>query len=221
MTGISGVVPAAGFATRLQPLAGSKELLRVGGRPVIDYLLERMSVGGAEEIRVVTRPEKADLVRHADACGAEVVFGRPATVAESLVLGLSSLERDRVVLIGFPDSVWDPVDGFRRLLPALDRADVVLGLFATPDPERSDVVEVDDEGRVVGIEVKPPRPRSNLIWGCVAGRAGPLAGLRGCDEPSDLFADLARARRVSGVRLGRFKDYGTPEALRQLAEAPS
>jgi hypothetical protein len=39
---IVGVVPAAGYATRLQPLAGSKELLQVRGRPVIDYLLTRL-----------------------------------------------------------------------------------------------------------------------------------------------------------------------------------
>ncbi|HZB36129.1 MAG TPA: NTP transferase domain-containing protein [Gaiellaceae bacterium] len=58
MTRIVGVVPAAGHATRLQPLEGSKELLEIGGRPVFDYLVERLRAGGAEEIRVVTRPEK-------------------------------------------------------------------------------------------------------------------------------------------------------------------
>ena len=51
-------MPAAGHATRLQPLEGSKELLEIGGRPVFDYLVERLRAGGAEEIRVVTRPEK-------------------------------------------------------------------------------------------------------------------------------------------------------------------
>jgi len=39
---IVGVIPAAGHAIRLQPLSGSKELLEIGGRPVMDYLVERM-----------------------------------------------------------------------------------------------------------------------------------------------------------------------------------
>lgn len=41
-----GIVPAAGSATRLQPLEGSKELIRVHGRPVIDFLLDRLARAG-------------------------------------------------------------------------------------------------------------------------------------------------------------------------------
>ena len=56
--GVVGIVPAAGYATRLQPLDCSKEVVPVGGRPVLGYLVERMRAGGASEIRVVTRAEK-------------------------------------------------------------------------------------------------------------------------------------------------------------------
>ena len=58
---IVGILPAAGYAVRLQPLECSKEMLEIGGRPVIDYLVERMRAGGCEELRVVTRPEKQDV----------------------------------------------------------------------------------------------------------------------------------------------------------------
>jgi CTP:molybdopterin cytidylyltransferase MocA len=48
---VVGVLPAAGRAARLQPLAGSKELLELGGRPVLEYAVERLRAGGADETR--------------------------------------------------------------------------------------------------------------------------------------------------------------------------
>jgi UTP-glucose-1-phosphate uridylyltransferase len=58
---IVGVIPAAGYATRLQPLPCSKEICVVGGKPVMDYLVEQMRIGGCSELRVITRPEKRDV----------------------------------------------------------------------------------------------------------------------------------------------------------------
>src|SRR3954447_7084863 len=97
---VVGVVPAAGYATRLQPLDRSKEVLHVDGRPVIDYLVERMRVGGCSELRVVTRPEKEDVVAYAEAVGASVVSGYPATINESFAAGLNGLAPDDIALVG-------------------------------------------------------------------------------------------------------------------------
>jgi NDP-sugar pyrophosphorylase family protein len=213
-----GVVPAAGFATRLQPLSGSKEVLPVAGRPVMEFLLDRLAAAGCDEVRVVTRPEKRDVAALARRRGSAVVEGRPESVAASLLLGLAGLGPDDVVLMGFPDSLWEPLDGFVSLAAALGGGvDVALGLFACRDLERSDVVEVDAAGRVSRIEIKPARPRSELVWGCAAARAVALAGLGRHREPGALFAELARQGRVRGVRLeGEFVDLGTPEALGRL-----
>ena len=49
---VIGVLPAAGHATRLQPLEGSKEVLEIAGRPVIDFIVERMRRGGCEQLRI-------------------------------------------------------------------------------------------------------------------------------------------------------------------------
>jgi NDP-sugar pyrophosphorylase family protein len=210
---IVGVVPAAGLATRLQPLEVSKELLEVGGRPVIDSLLERMRAGGADELRVVTRPEKADVAEHARGAGASVILGTPASAAESFSLGLAGLEPDDVVLLGFPDTIWEPPDGFARLVEALGDDDAALGLFRTPDLSRSDVVVLDGD-RVAGIAVKPATPPSDLIWGCAAVRRSALDRLDDHDEAGTLLDLLARAGRVRGVHLSdSWVDIGTPEAL--------
>jgi glucose-1-phosphate thymidylyltransferase len=215
---IVGVVPAAGMATRLQPLASSKEVLPIRGRPVIDYLLERMWAGGAEEIRVVTRPDKEDVARHAEREGALVVLAEPASVCESLLAGLDGVAEGDVVLLGFPDTIWEPVDGFRPLVRALGSSyDVALGLFTGLEPERSDVVTIDERGTVLGVEIKPAQPESSLIWGCAAARAHALLGLERHAEPGEYFDELARRGTVTGIHLSdTFGDIGTPEALERL-----
>jgi NDP-sugar pyrophosphorylase family protein len=212
---VVAVVPAAGVARRLQPLAGSKELVSVQGRPVMDYLVDRMRQAACTELRVVTRPEKRDVIEHALEEGLSVVTGRPESVADSIALGVGELEGDATVLLGFPDTIWSPVDGFSRLLDHLVRPfDVALGLFQTSDLSRSDVVSIEEDGRVVSIDVKPARPRSTLIWGCAAVRARALTGLRGVTEPSELFQRLAQRGEVTSVYLSdQWIDIGTPDGL--------
>jgi glucose-1-phosphate thymidylyltransferase len=213
---IVGVIPAAGYATRLQPLTCSKEVCVVRGRPVMDYLVEQMWLGGCTDLRVVTRREKRDVVDHANDLGATVVEGHPASVTESLLLGLDGVGPDETVLFGFPDILWDPVDGFRRLVTEIGPAcDVVLGLFRGRELERSDVVVYDESSRLVtAVQVKPAQPRSKLVWGCFAARRGALSGVERHPEPGYFFGELAEAGGIRGVYLSDFLlDVGTPEAL--------
>ena len=215
-----GVVPAAGRASRLQPLGGSKELLEVGGRPVLDYVVERMRAAGAEEIRVVTRPDKHDVTEHARSLGAAVIEGEPPSSAESVLLAVQGMPAEDIAMIGFPDTVWNPRTAFVRLVALVERgADVALGLFRGRDSEqlrRSDVV-VLEATQVAAVEVKPLHPRSELLWGCATARVGALGGLAGREHPGELFAELAAEGRVVGAVLeGEFLDVGTPS---DLAEA--
>ena len=67
-----GIIPAAGYGTRIQPLAFSKELLPVGSRStasdrpraVSEYLLERMLRAGADKVCFVISPWKSDILRY-------------------------------------------------------------------------------------------------------------------------------------------------------------
>ena len=220
MTEIVGVIPAAGYATRLQPLQGSKEVLLVGGRPVMDYLADRMRRGGCTRLRVVTRAEKKDVVTHSAALGAEVVLAEPATVSESLLAGMDDLASNDIVLIGFPDSLWEPVDGFKALVRAVRSGrEVALGLFRVPtdDLRRSDVVKLNESGRVLGVQVKPRDPPSDWIWGCAAARVGTLAGLAGTEWPGGYFDQLcAEGRDVEGYPFSdEWLDLGTKGSLRE------
>lgn len=209
---IVGVVPAAGHAERLRGLIdGSKELVRVQGRPLIDHLLEHLEL--ADEIRVVVRPAKRDLNEHLHGW-ATVVEGEPRTVSESIALGLDGLAEDDVALVGFPDTLFGPADAFAQLVEALRGArEVVLGAFTFAEPSRSDVLELDGE-TVTRVDVRPQGPTSNVVWGCLAARRRALDGIDRYPEPGLLLDELARAGRVGAVRFAaELVDLGTPETL--------
>jgi glucose-1-phosphate thymidylyltransferase len=212
---VIGVIPAAGFATRLGPMPSSKEMIEIDGEPVIERLVSRMEAGGCTEIRVVTRPEKADVRQYARHRGLTVVLARPPHVGASVFAGLSGCGEERLVALGYPDTLWEPPDGFATLRALVGgRTEVVLGLFDTPDAARSDVVLTDQSGRVTDILVKPPQPPSALIWGCLVARAGALAGIDRVEWPSELLRPLIAEGRVKAHYLSdRWLDIGTREAL--------
>ena len=221
---IVGVIPAAGHATRLQPLRSSKEVQRIGGRPVMDYLIKRLHRGGCEQVRVVTRPEKLDVIENSRRHGAVVIQARPATPAASLLAGLDGLDDDDVAAFGYPDSIWEPDDGFRGLVKLVEEgAELALGLFRTSNVERPDVVEVAGSAtalRVTRIDVGSAEPPPHLVWGCAVSRASVLRRLRDWDDPGDLFSDICRERPVAGAILSSsYVDIGTPRGMRIAIES--
>jgi glucose-1-phosphate thymidylyltransferase len=214
---VVGVIPAAGSAIRLQPLQSSKEVLPVQGRPVMDYLVERLRCARCDEIRLVTRADKEDVIERARDLGLRVVRANPETAAESVALGLVGLAPGDLVLVGFPDSIWEPADGFVRLIADLDEdVAAILGLFRTPELERSDVVSLDVNRRVTAVDVKPARPASEWIWGCAAAHAAALANMGRARDIGRHFDALARRDLVRGVQLSdSWVDVGTRAGLQR------
>src|SRR6476646_7626873 len=108
-----GIVPAAGAATRLQPLAFSKEMLPVGStvdedgieRPkaVSEFLVERMISAGADRICFVLSPEKTDIIpyfaRHwAARRFCYTVQERPVGLCDALFGGLQVMREEEDVM---------------------------------------------------------------------------------------------------------------------------
>jgi glucose-1-phosphate thymidylyltransferase len=222
---VVGVVPAAGYGTRLQPRESSKEVYLVGGRPVMDYELERLAQAPCDEIRVVTRPEKHDVIENARRHGAKVIETYPKSLAGSYFAGLRELDEEDVALLGFPDSIWEPADGYRRVLEFLRDGgfDVALGLLPAPDMRREEPVIYDrDSGRVERLEFKPERPSADRTWVAAAAPAGVLRGLEREEEPGKYFNRLAEEGRVGAFPLpggGMFLDMGTPAGLEHALAA--
>lgn len=212
---IVGVVPAAGYAERLQPLDRSKELLEIAGRPIMDYVVERMRAGGGSEIRIVTRPEKHDVIAYVERIGAGLILGHPETINDSIALGLTGLAPDDIALLGFPDSVWEPLDGYAPLIEAVEQGkEAALGLFDVAVPG-SDSLVLDDSGAIAEFHIKPEHPPSPWMWGCAAARVRALDGLTEVEWPSQHMDSVRRRGQLAAIPMSsEYVDIGTPQSLR-------
>jgi glucose-1-phosphate thymidylyltransferase len=236
-----GIVPAAGAGTRIQPLAFSKELLPVGSRfdggverprAVSEHLVERMIRAGADKLCFVISREKADILAYygGQIGGVEIAYvvqPQPAGLCDALFRALPLIAPEEPVLIGLPDTIWFPVDGF-ALLPD---AGLSFLLFPVDQPEFFDAVVTNADGSVEEIQVKQRHARSSWIWGAVKLTGAILRDLhalwrepgRGDEYLGTLVnAWLARGGHAVGVRAGEaYVDVGTlhgyREALRVLA----
>jgi dTDP-glucose pyrophosphorylase len=172
-----GIIPAAGAGSRIQPLAFSKELLPVGSRldgtterprAVSEYLVERMIAAGATKLCFVISSGKSDILEYygggvANAEISYVVQPQPAGLCDALFRAAPVIQENEPVLIGLPDTIWFPENGF-CLLP--DDTFSFL-LFPVEHPEFFDAVVTDDAGHVQEIQVKRTGASTNWIWGSV------------------------------------------------------
>ncbi|HKS09992.1 MAG TPA: nucleotidyltransferase family protein [Pyrinomonadaceae bacterium] len=237
-----GIVPAAGVGSRIQPLAFSKELLPVGSRTdhgnerpraVSEYLIERMIKGGATRICFVVSPGKSDIIEY---FGGEIdtttlcytVQRTPAGLCDAIFRALPFIERDESVLVGLPDTIWFPENGFA----ALPDDKLSFLVFPVERPEFFDAVVADERGRVQRIEVKNSYPSSSWVWGAFKMPGSILHDLyelwckrHGSDEyiGTLINAYLADGGEALSVPAGEvYVDVGTlngyREAMRVLSE---
>jgi len=170
-----GIVPAAGRGSRIQPLGFSKELLPVGSRiegtterpsAVSEYLVERMMTGGADRICFVIGPGKHDILSYYGggyngAATVYVVQPTPSGLCDAIFCAAPLVHDDEPVLVGLPDTIWFPADGFT----ALPDDKLSFLLFPVEHPEHFDAVVLDENDRVQQIQVKQQGAASNWIWG--------------------------------------------------------
>jgi glucose-1-phosphate thymidylyltransferase len=168
------LVLAAGYATRLYPLTRDrpKALLSVGGRPMTDWLLERVEPIGFDVKYLVTNARFADQFRDW-AEGKDVNVLDDGTTSDDDRLGAigdigfvverEGIDDDLVVVAG--DNLFsEPLGGFGRV--ARERDAPLLAIHDVGDLElvrgRYNSIEVDAHGRITYFEEKPEKPRSTL-----------------------------------------------------------
>src|SRR5262249_34603072 len=134
------------------------------------------------------------------------------------------------VALGFPDILFAPPDLLARLVDhhLATGADAVLGLVPTDRPHKADMVDLDDEGRIRDILVKPPA--SDLLYTWIFAVWGPaftehLHRFLAADSPRpegrELYpSDVVLAALREGMRIealpfpaGYHLDVGTPDDL--------
>ncbi|MEU4951393.1 glucose-1-phosphate thymidylyltransferase RfbA [Streptomyces lavendulae] len=167
---MKGIILAGGSGTRLHPitLGVSKQLLPVYDKPMIYYPLSVLMLAGIREILVISSPR--DLPQFRTVLGDGSALGlsfsyaeqeEPRGLAEAFTIGADHIGDDPVALV-LGDNIFHG-HGFSQLIQEqMPHRDGAL-LFGYPvrDPQRYGVGEADAEGRLISLEEKPAKPRSN------------------------------------------------------------
>ncbi|MBW7956997.1 MAG: nucleotidyltransferase family protein [Deltaproteobacteria bacterium] len=230
-----GIIPAAGAGSRIQPLAFSKELLPVGSRregsyerprAVSEYLLERMLGAGATKICFVISPGKSDILEYygghiGQASICYVVQPEPLGLCDSIFRALPLVGPGEHVLVGLPDTIWFPEDGFS----SLGEDGLSFLLFPVDSPECFDAVVLDETGGVLEVQVKQKGASTNWVWGSFKLSGSVLAELyklwlrRGKEDEyigTLVNAYLKSGGKAVGVRGGSsYVDVGTINGYRE------
>lgn len=124
--------------------------------------------GGAEKLCFVISPGKTDILEYYGSrlWGADIAYvvqPNAGGLCDALFRALPLVRPDETVLIGLPDTLWAPEDGFCQLPNGV----LSFLLFPVERPELFDAVVTDAEGSVLEIEVKKNGARSNWIWGAI------------------------------------------------------
>jgi glucose-1-phosphate thymidylyltransferase len=226
---VKALILAAGYATRLSPLTDSvpKQLLPVGGRPMVDWILDKLREAEIDDVHLVTNGRFAtDFERWAAGTGV-VVHDDGTTTNETrlgaigdirLVQERADLDDDLLVVAGdnlFDYSLEDYVGFWREREGSSAVAVYDVGDFELA--KQLGIVTVDDDDRIVGFVEKPAEPPTTLCATAIYLYARSHAALVGTyleernppDQPGHFVAWLYRREPVYAYRAtGGWYDIG-------------
>jgi glucose-1-phosphate thymidylyltransferase len=236
--GLKGIVLAGGLGTRLYPMTSviSKHLLPIYDKPMVFYPLSTLMLAGIRNVLVISTPQDLPAYRKLLGEGSDLGISlsyaeqaSPGGIAQALIVGRDFVKSDSVALV-LGDNIFYG-QGLARLFQKAvseNEGGTVFG-YAVKDPERYGVAEFDKDGRLVGVEEKPKRPKSNYaITGLylydndaleIAANLKPSA--RNEIEITDVNKEYLRRGNLKLIKLGRgvaWLDTGTPETLLECAQ---
>ena len=169
---MKGIILAAGKGTRLYPITHSicKPLLPVYDKPMIYYPLALLLELGITEIMIIVPPDEQEQFEHllgdGESFGAKITYLKQFErrgIADAFIIGADFIGDDRACL-ALGDNIFFGSDLHEKLAVAKNsiHGATVFGCYMD-DPTPFGVVEFDESGKVISIEEKPKKPKSNYI----------------------------------------------------------
>lgn len=166
---MKGIILAGGSGTRLYPLTKvvSKQLMPVYDKPMIYYPLTTLLSAGINEILIITTSVDVDRFKELLGNGSDygckfkyAIQEEPNGLAEAFLIGEKFIGNDSVALI-LGDNVFYGSGLSKTLKDCVNPEGGIIFAYHVQDPQRYGVVDFDSQNKVVSIEEKPKKPKSN------------------------------------------------------------
>lgn len=235
---MKGIILAGGRGTRLYPMTVvvSKQLLPVYDKPMIYYPLSMLLLAGIKDILIISTPEDTPLYERLLGDGSRIgisltykVQDTPRGLADAFILGEDFIGDDSVCLI-LGDNIFygqNMTGVLQNAMKTLDGA-TVFG-YPVKNPKEFGVVEFDENHRVISIEEKPEKPKSNYVVPGLYFYDNQVIGIAKNVKPSARGEIEITSVNNAYLEMGKLKvsllgrgtawlDTGTPRGMLKAAE---